>query len=380
MPSSLVETPQNAHNFLLSNVRLFDQPDKTVSLRVQDGKIQEIIPGRTEQIGQLEGRGAYVAPGLTDLHIHGFGGFGPELGTAEGLLQMSQALLSQGVTSFCPTLYCAQPQDMENLLRTLAPVVGTETGARILGFHLEGPFISPQKPGVMKPQDIAPADAQVCKRLYESAQGKIVSMTLAPEVPGIEPVIEFCRQHNILLQAGHTNATYEEMEHAKTLGVHHVTHFCNAMSPFHHRTPGAMGAALMDNDFSCEVIADGVHVNPVIVSFLHRVKPLQNIVLVTDALLPTGQPNGPFIANGEEVVLEGGVWRRKKDNVIAGSALTMLQGVKNLVAWGYPLADAVACATANPMRLLGQGGLLKEGAAADLILLDKELNLQKVIH
>ena len=138
----------------------------------------------------------------------------------------------------------------------------------------------------------------------------------------------------------------------------------------------------MDNDFSCEVVADGVHVNPTIVSFLHRVKPLQNIVLVTDALLPTAQPNGPFFANGEEVVLEGGVWHRKADNVIAGSALTMLQGVKNLVAWGYPLADALLCATANPARLLGRSdlGVLQEGAAADLILLDKNLNLQKVIH
>ena len=382
LPASVVAAAQNTQDLLLSNVRLFNQPDKTVSLRVQNGKIQEVIPGRTEQIGQVEGRGAYVAPGLIDLHIHGFGGFGPELGTADGLLQMSQALLAQGVTSFCPTLYCGQPKDMENLLHTLSPVVGTETGARILGFHLEGPFISPKKPGVMKPEDIAAADVEVFKRLYEAAQGKITSMTLAPEVPGIEPVIDFCTQHNILLQAGHTNATYEEMEQAKARGVHHVTHFCNAMSPFHHRAPGALGAALMDNDFSCEVIADGVHVNPAIVSFLHRVKPLQNIVLVTDALLPTGQQNGPFFANKEEVVLEGGVWHRKADNVIAGSALTMLQGIKNLVAWDYPLSDALLCATANPARLLGRSdlGVLQEGTAADLILLDKNLNLQKVIH
>lgn len=367
---------------VLANVRLYNNPEELVNIHLADGQIKKVVPAGKDTPGQIEGNGFYVLPGMIDLHIHGFGGFGPELGTPENLLNMSQALLEQGVTSFCPTLYCGQPADMENLLRTLAPVVGKETGARILGFHLEGPFISPQKPGVMKPQDIAPADVEVFKRLYDAAQGKITAMTLAPEVANIKPVIDFCKEHHILLQAGHTNATYDEMQQAKAWGITHVTHFCNAMSPFHHRAPGAIGAALMDKDFSCEVIADGFHVHPAIVSFLRRAKAADKIVLVTDALLPTEQKEPPFYANGEEVVLEGGVWHRKEDNVIAGSALTMLQGLRNLMAWGYSLEDAATCASTNPARLLGRTdlGVIKEGAAADLILLDKNLNLQKVIH
>ena len=367
---------------VLANVRLYNNPEELVNIHIADGLIKKVVPATKDTPGQTDGHGAYVLPGLIDLHIHGFGGFGPELGTPEALLKMSQALLEQGVTSFCPTLYCGQPADMENLLRALSPVVGQETGARILGFHLEGPFISPQKPGVMKPQDIAPADVEVFKRLYEAAQGKITAMTLAPEVANIQPVIDFCKAHHILLQAGHTNATYDEMQQAKAWGITHVTHFCNALSPFHHRAPGAIGAALMDNSFSCEVIADGFHVHPAIVSFLRRAKTADKIVLVTDALLPTEQKEPPFYANGEEVILEGGVWRRKADNVIAGSALTMLKGLKNLMAWGYSLEDAAACASTNPAKLIGRTdlGVIKEGAAADLLLLDKNLNLQKVIH
>ena len=380
--SSATDNTAQKSTSVLANVRLYDNPEQLVSIHIANGKIEKIVPTQESCPGQLDGKGNYVLPGLIDLHIHGFGGFGPEIGTQESLLRMSQVLLEQGVTSFCPTLYCGQPADMENLLRTLSPVVGTEKGARILGFHLEGPFISPQKPGVMKPQDIAPASLETFERLYQAAQGKIASMTFAPEVAGIEPVVNFCKEKGILLQAGHTNATYEEMLQAKSWGVHHVTHFCNAMSPLHHRAPGAVGAALMDNNFSCEIIADGVHVHPAIISFLRRVKSSRKIVLVTDALLPTGQPEPPFYANREEVILEGGVWRRKADHVIAGSALTMLQGVKNLMAWGYSLEDAVACASTNPARLLGLNdrGMIKEGACADLLLLDKNLNLKKVFR
>jgi N-acetylglucosamine-6-phosphate deacetylase len=196
-------------------------------------------------------------------------------------------------------------------------------------------------------------------------------MTLAPELPNIEPIIDFCRTHGILLQAGHTNATYEEFSLGAVRGVTHATHLFNAMSPFTQRAPGASGAVLMNPGISCEIIADGVHVHPDIVSFLRTVKPVENIVLVTDALRPTGQQKGPFIANGEEVILNGGVWKRKTDGVIAGSALTMARGVKNLVDFGYTLPQAGLCASANPARLLGLAhtGRLETGCTADIVLL-----------
>lgn len=366
--------------FILTRVRAVTE--KTVlnnaSVWVEHGLIRRVfaetepLPPQTQQLPHIDGNNAYAFPGLIDLHIHGFAGSGPENGTPEDLKNMSLELAKQGVTAFCPTLYCGRPEDMARLLRTLAPAVGKETGAKILGFHLEGPFISPAKPGVMKPQDIAPADLDVFKRLYEAAEGKIASVTLAPELPGIIPVIKFCLERGILPQAGHTNATYDEFLAAAARGVTHATHLFNAMRPFTHRAPGAAGAVLIHPNISCEIIADGVHVHRDAISFLKRVKPIENIVLVTDALKPTGQTEGPFIANGEEVIFDGGVWKRKADGVIAGSALTMARGIQNLVDFGYTLDEAAACASANPARLikLTKTGKLAEGFAADITLLD----------
>lgn len=367
--------------FILSRVRAVtdDTVLENASVWVENGLIRRVfsadeqLPPETQNLPRTDGKNAYAFPGFIDLHIHGFSGFGPETGTPEALWQMSEALARQGVTAFCPTLYCAKPADMEALLRKLSPAVGHEKGAKILGFHLEGPFISPQKPGVMKPQDIAPADLDVLKCLYKAADGKIAAMTLAPELPDIKPIIDFCLEYGILPQAGHTNASYGEFLAAARYGVTHATHLFNAMSPFNHRAPGAAGAVLFHPEISCEIIADGVHVHPDAVAFLRRIKPVKNIVLVTDALKPTGQTSGPFTANGEEVIFDGGVWKRKKDGVIAGSALTLARGVKNLVDVGFSLPEAAQCASSNPARLMGLKGTgkLAAGFTADITLLDE---------
>lgn len=355
------------------------------ALLIRDGKIHRIfsdgeLPSETRQLPRTDAKGHIAVPGFIDLHIHGYAGFGPECAAPQALLRMSEELAKTGVTAFCPTLYCAKPHDMELLLQKLHPALGHEAGARIIGFHLEGPFISPKKPGVMKPQDIAPADLDAFKRIYDAAQGAICSLTLAPELPGIEPIIEFAKEKGILLQAGHTNATYDEFLLGAARGVTHVTHLFNAMSPFTHREPGTAGAALMHPGISCEIIADGVHVHPDVVSFLRTVKPVENIVAVTDALLPTGQKTGPFLANGEAVVFEGGVWKRESDRVIAGSALTMPRAFKNLVDFGFTLPQAVCCTSANAARLQGlaKQGRLEEGAEADLVLLNASFEPQAV--
>ncbi len=358
------------------------QPRHTIL--AEDGKITAVLPN--EEVHELpadaeifDACGAYAAPGFIDLHIHGFAGHGPENESEEDLLAMSRALAAQGVCAFCPTLYCTTEERMTRILRATAGAFGKETGAKLIGYHLEGPFISPQKPGVMKPQDILPPDETVLARLYEAAQGRIASITLAPELPGIEPIIRFCKEHHILMQAGHTNATYEQFLRGAREGVTHATHLFNAMSPFTQRAPGAAGAVLMHTEISCEIIADGVHVHPDIVRFLGRVKPPENIALVTDALKPTGQKEGPFTANGEEMKFEDGVWKRKEEGVIGGSALTMLKGVQNLVRFDFTLPQASACASAVPARLIGlkNKGFLLPGRDADITLFDKDFNLIK---
>ncbi len=372
--------------WLLKNVCAVT-PDDTLqnaALWIKDGKVHRILPeGEIPEDAQAlpceEGKNAFAVPAFIDLHIHGYAGYGPELGTVEALWAMSEELAKNGVAAFAPTLYCGKPNEMETLLKKLAPAFGKEKGARLLGFHLEGPFISPKKPGVMKPEDISPSYVEVFKRLYDAADGHIASMTIAPELNGAEPVIEFCKEHGILLQAGHTNATYDEFLLGAARGVTHATHLFNAMSPFTQRAPGASGAVLMHPGISCEIIADGLHVHPDIVAFLRTIKPVENIVVVTDALLPTMQEKGPFLANREEVILDGGLWKRKSDMVIAGSALTMTEGFKNLVSFGYTLPQAARCTSTNAARLMGLAhhGKLEEGAVADINLLDQKFNLVK---
>lgn len=365
---------------IIENVTLITPVDilRGRGILIKNGKIASVFrmteKPEIPEAEVFDGENHYALAGMIDLHIHGFGGHGVETGTQKDLLAMSDILAKNAVTAFCPTLYCAKPADMIALIKKLAPAIGKEKGAKIIGFHLEGPFISPKKPGVMKPEDIAPADVELFKKLYEAAEGKIASVTLAPELKNIEPIIDFCREHKILIQAGHTNATYEEFVTGIRQGIRHATHLFNAMSPFTQRAPGAAGAVLMSPEVSCEIIADGVHVHPAIVNFLRTAKPLKNILLVTDALMPTAQEKPPFIANGEEVVFENGVWKRKSDGVIAGSGLTMAQGIKNLVSFGYTLPQAVQCATVNPARLLGlnKKGLLEEEKDADIVLLDKD--------
>ena len=348
---------------------------ENVSITIENGNIVSMLPCPQTPKDPLP----LAVASFIDLHIHGAGGFGPEQGTAQSLLDMSAVLARQGVAAFCPTLYCARPAQLAALLHQLVPALGKESGANILGFHVEGPFISPQKPGVMKPQDIAPANVEDFKQIYEAAQGHISIVTLAPEVPGAEAVIKFCLAHHIIVQAGHTNATYEQMHRAFELGVRRVTHFGNAMSGLHQRQPGAVGAVLNNPQISCEVIADGKHVHPALLTLLKRVKPVSQITAVTDALLPTGQTKGPFYANGEEVILQEGVWQRKADGVTAGSALTMAGAFAQLHQAGYTLPECAACTGTNAAQLLGVvPPSLEPGAVANFILLTPHFTPQHV--
>lgn len=356
------------------NVVNYDGILKNVVPEISEGKIVRLVPASA-----AEQPLPWVVPAFVDLHIHGMCGFGPEQGTPEALCQMSQVLARQGVAAFCPTLYCACPDKMAAQLRALMPALGKETGARILGFHLEGPFISPDKPGVMKPQDIAPANLDDFKKIYDAARGHIAIVTLAPEVPGIRPVIDFCLSHHIRVQAGHTNATYDQMQEAFSWGVRRVTHWGNAMRGLHQREPGVVGWALCNPEISCEVIADGKHIHPALLTLLKQVKPISQITAVTDALLPTAQAQGSLLANGEEVILQDGVWKRRADGVTAGSALTMAGAFAQLVRAGYTLPQAVAATSTNAARLLGiEDGSLQVNASAGFVILTPDLQVQSV--
>ncbi|MCX7027849.1 MAG: N-acetylglucosamine-6-phosphate deacetylase [Spirochaetes bacterium] len=326
----------------------------------------------------IDAKGEYIVPGLIDSHIHGIGGFGTEDLSTDSILHMSERLSRFGVSAFCPTLYPMSEEDMKAGIKAIVKAMGKEKGAIVQGVHLEGPFISPARLGVQREEFVQAVDLDLMHRLWEASEGHIVNMTVAPELKGMRELALYCNKMGIVLQAGHTNATYENMLEGMQAGIRHSTHLFNAMSSLHHRNPNAVGAVLIQPDLCCEIIADGRHVHPDLIRLLVRDKPDTNIVLVTDALKPTEQSEGPFFANGEEVYLDDKIFHRKADDVIAGSSLTMVEGLKNLVTFGIPLEVAVKMASSNPARILKlqRMGEISPGYFADLTVLSQNFSVR----
>lgn len=317
-------------------------------------------------------KGAYVMPGMIDTHIHGIGGKGADDANHKSILHMSEVLPSYGVTSFIPTCCTAKEDKLIEKIKAIVKAMGNEKGANILGVHLEGPFLSPEKIGAQSADGIYPVSIDMMKRLYRAGKNKIINMTVAPELKNMRELALFCNEKGIILQAGHTNATYEQMLEGMQANIMHVTHLFNAMRPMHHREPGVVGAVLIHPEISCEIIGDGVHINPNLIHLLMKSKPLSQIVLITDALYPAKTD----LSQSPELYLDK-CFYRKEDNVINGSAISMLDGFRNLVSWGVPIEKVVRMASTNPAQIMKQKnkGLLLPGYDADVIVLDKDLNL-----
>jgi len=324
-----------------------------------------------------------ISAGFVDTHIHGFAGKGVDDGTSEAILHMSKELVKYGTTSFFPTIYPGKKEDMIQKIKACVQSVGKEKGARILGIHLEGPFISPEQAGVQKKEYMKSPDIKLFQELLDAGTDKngvchIRNMTVAPELKNMRDLALYAQKKDIILQAGHTNAKYENILEGMQVGIWHATHFYNAMSPLHHRNPGTVGAVLSHREFSCEIIADGIHVHPELVKLIYKDKPLSHIVLVTDALRPTEEKSDTLYANGEEVVYKEGIFRRKKDDVIAGSSLTMIKGVKNLNEWGISLSHSLQMASSNPLKVMKLDkyrGTINVGKKADLVIFNENFEI-----
>ena len=329
----------------------------------------------------LDAESAYITPGFIDTHIHGFGGFGTDDMTTEAILGMSRELARFGVTGFCPTIYANTPEKMIASEEAVVEAIGREEGARILGINLEGPFVSPNRLGAQKASAASQVDLVLMERLITAGKGHVVCMTVAPELKHMRDIALYAVKNGITLLAGHTDATYENMVEGMQTGILHSTHFFNAMSGLHHRNPGAVGAIMIHPEMACEIIADGQHVHPDIVRLLLRDKPVSKVVLVTDALRPTMQREGVLLANEEEVYNDNGLFHRTSDHVIAGSSLTMLSGVKNLVSWGVAIENAAQMASSNPARIyhFHRRGSLVPGSIADLTIFDSDFSLRATI-
>ena len=330
----------------------------------------------------LDVQGRMLCPGLIDTHIHGIAGFEPDCDSPEPTLGMSKALVRFGVTGFLPTLYAGLEEKMKTESRGIVKAMGHETGARILGINDEGPFLSPAKCGAQDPQSLILPDRDVLQRLVEAGNGRVMAMTVAPELDGIEKITPFAKDKGIILLMGHTNATYEQAMNGKKLGINHATHLFNAMSRIDHKNPGVAGAVVFDPDMHCEIIADGIHVHKDLVRHVIRSRNKGSVVLITDSLRPTSLGPGKYIINGDPVVLgEAGAFVMEKDPTkLCGSALTLNKAVRNVAKWTGDIPLAVRMATENPASVYGfkDLGTIAKGKIADLAVFDDDFNATEV--
>ena len=363
----------------------FSRSGKCALEITDDGKIEDIYSmkrydaNKYPDVRVIDLEGSYITPGLIDTHIHGMGGYGTEDCSSESLIKMSECLADYGVTSFFPTVYTTKLEKMIEAIQCIAETMGKEKGAIIEGIHIEGPFISPARIGAQDPEGLQVPNLEVFFRLIDAGKGAVKCMTIAPELKGVRKIALAAFKNNIVLLAGHTDATYENMLEGMQCGILHTTHFFNAMSRLHHRNPGVVGTVLIHREMKTEIIPDGIHVHPELVKLVIENKPLDNIVLVTDALAPTGQTDGIKIVNKIEAEVVGGVFVSKENHdLMLGSALTLDQGVRNVISWGIEPEKVIQMATSNPARVydLKKKGVIIPGYDANIAVFSKDFNLE----
>lgn len=356
-------------------------------LLAEDGRITAIGPrdAITVPAGarRIESRGTLV-PGFVDVHIHGAGGCDVMDASDSSLRTVAHTVARFGTTSLVATTVtasldetCRSVEAIARFLRAQAPAPAAE----ILGVHFEGPFLSKTRCGAQPAEWLQRPSVATLEKLLDAAQGTARILTLAPELPGALEVIDAARQRGLVVSLGHTDATFAEARAAIERGATHAAHVFNAMRPFSHRETGVLGAVLTEPRVSAELIADGVHVDAAAMKLLLAAKTPAGVVLVSDATAATAMPDGAYRLGTFEVMVSGGVCRTAKGN-LAGSTLTLDRALRNIVALGVPLGDAVAMLTRNPARVLGlerKKGVLAPGADADAVLLDDTLHVTKVI-
>ncbi|MCL1965249.1 MAG: N-acetylglucosamine-6-phosphate deacetylase [Firmicutes bacterium] len=336
------------------------------------------IPAATEII---DAANLYVAPGLVDIHIHGYLGEDASDGSPDGIRKIAAGILQNGVTSWCPTTMTVskdtlcQVFTMMRTLREESCRAGYK-GAEILGVHAEGPFINPNRKGAQKEDHILPPDAGFIRDFADILR----VITLAPEIEGCMAFIEeIARETNILLSMGHTDASFETAMHAVGRGIGHVTHTFNAMTPLNHRAPGVVGAALAA-PVTAELIADMFHVHPGLFPLAAKAKG-DKLVLITDCTRAGGLADGKYDLGGQNIFVKG-IECRLADGTIAGSVLKLNDAVANMAAnAGLPLFEAVNMASRNPARAIGETrkGTLEAGKDADIILCDDTFAVRRTI-
>jgi N-acetylglucosamine-6-phosphate deacetylase len=325
--------------------------------------------------------GRWLLPGFIDVHVHGALGHETMDGDVDGLAAMAGFYAQHGVTAWFATTWTGTTDETLHALAGVARgLTELGDGARMLGAHMEGPYLSPRRCGAQDAALIRPGDLDEVGRFLDT--GVVRLITIAPEVPGNLEVIAECTRRGAVVSAGHTDATYEQMMAGVEHGVRHVTHTFNAMRPLHHREPGPVGAALTLPQLTVELIADGIHVDPVVMHALYTARGAEGVVLVTDAMRATGMPPGEYAVGDRTVVLADGAVRLP-DGALAGSVLTLDRALHNLqLATGRALPELWPTASRNAARVAGvadRKGVIALGRDADLVLVDDEVGIELTV-
>ena len=345
---------------------------------VEDGRFAEVFEG--SRSGGTDLNGAYVIPGLVDIHTHGAANADFSDGDAEGLKRMAAHLAKCGVTSFAPTSMTLPYETLAAAFQTAVELREHRPAgcARVMGIHMEGPYFSEKKKGAQNGAYLKLPDLEGFRRLYEGCGGLVRIIDVAPELAG---AVEFTKGAKELctVSVAHTDANYEEARAVYEAGASHLTHLYNAMPSIHHRKPGVIGAASECDNVVAELICDGLHVHPSSVRMAFKLFP-GRICLISDSLRCCGMPDGEYELGGQQVFLAGGV-ARLADGTIAGAASDLYQDMLNAISFGIPRDEAITAATLRPAREIGRAdeiGSIEAGKLADFVICGEALNAQAV--
>jgi N-acetylglucosamine-6-phosphate deacetylase len=357
------------------NAKIITQREVLIGYNLLFGKkiigITKELPIWAETI---DAKGLYLSAGFIDIHIHGSAGHDVMDATPEALSGIAKSIVQTGTTSFLATTMTMSKEAIERALVTVQNHKH-EDGAKVLGVHLEGPFINKSKHGAQNPDYIEKPNFE----LIEPYMDVVKMITIAPEVEGAEAFIRHIKEHfpKVLLSVGHSDASYEETKQSFTWGISHATHLFNAMNPLHHREPGIVGAVLENEQVSCEIIADLIHLHPLFFNMVHKLKK-DKLLLVTDAMRAGCMKCGEYDLGGQKVVVKDGE-ARLENGTLAGSVLKLNDALKNFYEHtDITLPELIAKVTSIPAEKLGlKIGKLEEDYPADFVLFDEEFEISR---
>ncbi len=378
---------------IIKNIKVYTE-DKTFAdgkIIIREGVFEEIIIGQTtasdlelQDTEIVDGKGCYAIPGLIDIHFHGCMGDDFCDGTKEAIARIAEYEASIGVTAMAPATMTLPVEELEQILKVAAEYKkGATKGADLIGINMEGPFISSAKKGAQDEKNMILCDTEVCQRFLNASDGLVKFVGIAPEES--ENSLEFIEKmkDKVNISLAHTNADYDTAKAAFDAGANHAVHLYNAMPTFTHREPGVVGAVSDSRHVTAEIICDGVHIHPSTVRATFKMMGENRMILISDSMRATGMPEGQYTLGGLDVNVVGNRATLVSDGALAGSVTNLMDCMRTVVKkMGIPLETAVACATMNPAKSLGEYdryGSISKGKKANVVLLDEELDLQMVV-